>query len=1088
MADPLVRFREESFWSRSLSLLERRDLLNGSAGEGAPTADDLDSKSRWRLDQWRDQSPFPDDEWFERRLRAEGLDQAGFLNLLATPAESLVASLPEDDHWLHRFLADFGDTGGRANQDLPELPKAERGPLSFARLVAPLLIPAANRVLARARELADDPGAPFDPVEVVSSLYTGFVPRLAGQVARVGVLELQIAKLEGELEADTPEGRFAEFIARIDEDEHRLPILEQYPVLARLATTSIAQWETNGVEFLERLAADWPEILERFTPEDDPGRLAAVFTDAGDRHLGGRTVFQLRFESGWRLIYKPRSIALDAHFAELTDWIAGHGGPEHPCPRTLARPEYGWCEFIHMRPAEDRAGVERFYERLGSLLALLYVLGATDFHRDNLIASGEHPVLVDFESILSPRLLDPDTTDATNAAVSRVTDSVLRVGILPSREKGDRHTPGMDSSGLGGEGGQRNVKGLPRWEGVGTDDMKLVRHKDVASPAKNRPTIQGEEVDSKAFLPQLLDGFRGTCRFLQRNRGELLAPGGPLERFAADPVRVILRHTRLYGLLLYEGTHPDVLRDALDRERVFDRIWYGLEAGEELDKLIPLIACEKRQLWNGDIPYYSTRGDSRDLWTGDGRVLTDFFAHSCLDEARRRLGELDEAQVEEQEWFIHGAMASLTLDSDPHLPGRRTLVPRPEAATADELLAEAEAVGRRLADTAIRGEDDATWIGLARSPQRGWVVAPLGFDVYSGSAGVSLFLAYLGAVSGRDTYTDLARRTAATTRKMIERYGHQMTWVGGYGGWGGMIHTWTHLGHLWDEEPWRAEAWEMVDRLPQLLADDECFDVLAGSAGAIRPLLTFGRWTGDPRPGRLAVEMGDYLLEHAMPCPRGIGWGVDISPQVPLTGFSHGAAGFTCALADLYAASGETRFRDAALESLAYENSLFSRQRSNWPDLRGLDSLDGPPASCPEGSRFMDAWCHGAPGIALGRLEASAALGEDFGEDVEAALESLRRRGYGGSHSLCHGDLGNLEAELLAALRSDDGASLDAVRRRAAAILDARPDGEWLCGVPSGLETPGLLVGLAGIGLQLLRLAAPERVPSVLTLEPPVGV
>ena len=153
---------------------------------------------------------------------------------------------------------------------------------------------------------------------------------------------------------------------------------------------------------------------------------------------------------------------------------------------------------------------------------------------------------------------------------------------------------------------------------------------------------------------------------------------------------------------------------------------------------------------------------------------------------------------------------------------------------------------------------------------------------------------------------------------MIERYGHQMTWVGGYGGWGGMIHTWTHLGHLWDEEPWRAEAWEMVDRLPQLLADDECFDVLAGSAGAIRPLLTFGRWTGDPRPGRLAVEMGDYLLEHAMPCPRGIGWGVDISPQVPLTGFSHGAAGFTCALADLYAASGETRFRDAALETKTY--------------------------------------------------------------------------------------------------------------------------------------------------------------------------
>ncbi|HYO51923.1 hypothetical protein [Archangium sp.] len=34
-------------------------------------------------------------------------------------------------------------------------------------------------------------------------------------------------------------------------------------------------------------------------------------------------------------------------------------------------------------------------------------------------------------------------------------------------------------------------------------------------------------------------------------------------------------------------------------------------------------------------------------------------------------------------------------------------------------------------------------------------------------------------------------------------------------------------------------------------------------------------------------------------------------------------------------------------------------------------------------------------------------------------------------------------------------------------------------------ETPGLLMGLAGIGYGLLRLAAPERVPSVLTLAMP---
>jgi lantibiotic modifying enzyme len=44
----------------------------------------------------------------------------------------------------------------------------------------------------------------------------------------------------------------------------------------------------------------------------------------------------------------------------------------------------------------------------------------------------------------------------------------------------------------------------------------------------------------------------------------------------------------------------------------------------------------------------------------------------------------------------------------------------------------------------------------------------------------------------------------------------------------------------------------------------------------------------------------------------------------------------------------------------------------------------------------------------------------------------------------------------------------------------------WLCGNPVKVESPGLMTGLAGIGFELLRLAEPLRVPSVLVLAPPV--
>ena len=67
-----------------------------------------------------------------------------------------------------------------------------------------------------------------------------------------------------------------------------------------------------------------------------------------------------------------------------------HAG--RPGPRRLR-----WMEFV--RATDDSQGeVRRFYERQGGYLAILYALEATDFTRENLIADGERPVLLDLET------------------------------------------------------------------------------------------------------------------------------------------------------------------------------------------------------------------------------------------------------------------------------------------------------------------------------------------------------------------------------------------------------------------------------------------------------------------------------------------------------------------------------------------------------------------------------------------------------------------------------------------------------------------------------------------------------------------
>ena len=136
----------------------------------------------------------------------------------------------------------------------------------------------------------------------------------------------------------------------------------------------------------------------------------------------------------------------------------------------------------------------------------------------------------------------------------------------------------------------------------------------------------------------------------------------------------------------------------------------------------------------------------------------------------------------------------------------------------------------------------------------------------------------------------------------------------------------------------------------------------------------------------------------------------------------------------------------------------------------------------------MIAWCHGAPGVGLGRLASLSHCDDPIIRlEIDTALDATLKRGFGLNHSLCHGDLGNADLLVEAAVKLDSEFWRERVRSLAGVILESINSNGWLCGVPRGVETPGLMTGLAGIGYGLLRLAEPESVPSVLVLAPPTG-
>jgi type 2 lantibiotic biosynthesis protein LanM len=289
---------------------------------------------------------------------------------------------------------------------------------------------------------------------------------------------------------------------------------------------------------------------------------------------------------------------------------------------------------------------------------------------------------------------------------------------------------------------------------------------------------------------------------------------------------------------------------------------------------------------------------------------------------------------------------------------------------------------------------------------------------------------------------------------------------------------------LWDQPALLGEAEAVVELLPPLIDRDEYLDIIAGAAGCIGSLISLYRCAPSDRTLAAVIQCGDHLISHGTPMEHGIGWASGVADAKPLTGFSHGAAGIAWALHEISALTGEERFRAAAQAAIAYERSLFSPEAGNWPDLRDPARLGL--ARSDDQDSFMIAWCHGAPGIGLGRLCSLRHIeNAAIRSEIDIALKTTVKGGFGLNHSLCHGDLGNLELLLQASQVLNDPQWRGHVTSMASVILQSINQNGWLCGVPSGVETPGLMTGLAGIGYQLLRLAEPARVPSVLLLEPP---
>jgi class II lanthipeptide synthase len=394
----------------------------------------------------------------------------------------------------------------------------------------------------------------------------------------------------------------------------------------------------------------------------------------------------------------------------------------------------------------------------------------------------------------------------------------------------------------------------------------------------------------------------------------------------------------------------------------------------------------------------------------------------------------------------------------------------------DRLFLEVAAeLGERVAKSAIWFDGRCNWVAaLPRDDSRGGslAMAALGADLYGGTSGVALFLAEAGTRLDDDRFGATALGAIRHALDHVERISPELR-DGLYLGPIGVAYAAARVAGLLDREEVMASARELLRAWRLDGTRSASADVMSGCAGAVTGLLALTEPVEEPWLVDAAAWLGDELIARADATSAGWSWALPGRRWMHnLCGFSHGAAGIGHAFAELFGVTGEARFRNAAERAFDYERSWFDSRTGTWPDLREVARRAGRDAPMPT----ADSWCNGAPGIALSRLRAAELLGSAaLYQDADLALAACERHAYEllahapTDFSLCHGAAGAGDVLLYAA----DGRKRRLVGLAAEVGLGIERHGPGAAGFPCGMhqgETPGLLLGLAGIGMFYLRL------------------
>jgi lantibiotic modifying enzyme len=353
-----------------------------------------------------------------------------------------------------------------------------------------------------------------------------------------------------------------------------LETIIEFPDLLATAAQLISAWIDAQRELFTRLLRDRVDLGSLFPHGRKPFCVTHIRSRLSDPHDGARTATAIEFIGDCRVIYKPRSSDGEEIWFEALRWLNRNGiHVSFRVPKILSRGNYIWMEFLQTKSCKSSTAVSLFYFRWGAQAALAQILGATDLHRDNWLAIGSQPILIDAELVG-----DAERTSSRAKPKSKDRPSLsalLQTGLLPLVSR--------DRAGF--------------YRGVAPFDATISK----SAPPKCWPRYGRISQKPSSYVSDLVGGFDAVAGLFDDSRTAQRFFREVVLRTGRQDYRVLLRPTAQYARLLRESCAAHNMISIGERWRRLARECCASAANRRIG------LAEACALMRCDVPKFTTR-------------------------------------------------------------------------------------------------------------------------------------------------------------------------------------------------------------------------------------------------------------------------------------------------------------------------------------------------------------------------------------------------------------------------------------------------------------------------------------------------